>query len=210
MKLYTFDPAPNPMRLGLFMQYKGISLETEQVNLMKAEHLRDDYRALVPDMTVPALVLADGTVLTEVIGICVYLEEMFPQKPLLGSDPQERAEIISWDHRLFLGLLLAVAEAFRNENPVFENHALPGQVPIAQIPALAERGRFRLAEVWKQMDNVLAGRRWLAGDNFTLADIDMVACDSFSGWIEARPDPSLENLHGYLSRARAELGLDEG
>ncbi len=207
MKLYTFDPAPNPMRLGLFMQHKGISLETEQIDLMKAQHMRDEYRAIVPAMTVPALVLDDGTLLDEVIGICVYLEEKFPQKPLLGTNATERAQVISWDHNLFLTILLAIAEAFRNENPVFENRALPGQVPISQIPALAERGRFRLGEAWKAMDKVVAERDWLVGDTPTLADIDMVTCENFSGWIDARPDPALENLHRYLARARDELGV---
>ncbi|MFV8816168.1 glutathione S-transferase family protein [Haliea sp. E17] len=207
MKLYTFEPAPNPMRLDLFLKYKGVSLDTTQVNLMKAEHLRDEYRAIVPAMTVPALVLEDGVILTEVIGICAFLEETFPQKPLMGTTALERAQVISWDHRLYLDLLGAIAETFRNANPVFANRALPGPVPIEQIPALAERGRFRLGEMWKAMDAVLADREWLVGDSLTFADIDMVACESFSGWIEAQPDPALANLQAYLSRAKAELGL---
>jgi len=210
MKLYTFEPAPNPQRLALFMRYKGIDLDTEQVDLMQAQHLREEYRAIVPDMTVPALVLDDGNVLTEVVGICVYLEALYPEKPLLGTTALETALVFSWDHRLFNTLLVAVAEAFRNENKVFAGRALPGRVKVEQIPALAERGRYRLAETWKHMDEELAGRTWLAGNHFSLADIDMVACASFSGWIKGEPPESLHNLHDYLARARAELSLDQG
>ena len=46
MKLYTFDPAPNPRRLALFMQYKGIEIETQQIDLMAGEQFSDDYRKL--------------------------------------------------------------------------------------------------------------------------------------------------------------------
>jgi len=206
MKLYTFDPAPNPQRLALFMRYKGIEIGTEQVNLMERAQMRDEYRAIVPEMTVPALVLDDGTVLSEVVGICVYLEALFPEKPLLGATPLEKAQVISWDHRLFNEVLVAIAEILRNTNPAFSGRALPGRLDVEQIPELGERGRFRLAEAWREMDAVLAGRTWLAGDHFSLADIDMVACESFSGWVKCRPPENLETLHAYLARAKAELG----
>ena len=62
MKLYTFDPAPNPRRLTLFMQYKGIEIETQQIDMMAGEQLGDDFRKINPECTVPALVLDDGTV----------------------------------------------------------------------------------------------------------------------------------------------------
>ena len=48
MKLYTFDPAPNPARLGMFMQYKGITLDTVQIDLGAEEQLSEAYLAIVP------------------------------------------------------------------------------------------------------------------------------------------------------------------
>mgnify|MGYP001822515460 CR=1 FL=1 len=65
MKLYTYDPAPSPQRLAQFMKYKGIEIETQQIDMMGGEHLSDEYRAIVPERTVPALVLDDGTVFAE-------------------------------------------------------------------------------------------------------------------------------------------------
>ena len=49
MKLYTYDPAPNPRRLALFMQYKGIDIENHQIDMMASEDLGDDLRKIKPD-----------------------------------------------------------------------------------------------------------------------------------------------------------------
>ncbi|MDH3994416.1 MAG: glutathione S-transferase N-terminal domain-containing protein, partial [Gammaproteobacteria bacterium] len=57
MKLYTYDPAPNPRRVALFMQYKGIEIDSQQIDMMKAEQLTDEYRQINPECTVPALQL---------------------------------------------------------------------------------------------------------------------------------------------------------
>ncbi|MEL0162787.1 MAG: glutathione S-transferase N-terminal domain-containing protein, partial [Halieaceae bacterium] len=78
MQLYTFDNAPNPARLKMFMDYKGITLDTTQINLGTEEQLGADYRAIVPEATVPALVLNDGSVLCAVISIVHYLESLYP------------------------------------------------------------------------------------------------------------------------------------
>ena len=85
MKLYTFDAAPNPARLAMFMQYKGISIETVQIDLGSEEQLTESYLSVVPEATVPALILDDGSVLCAVIAIVHYLEEQFPDKPLLDN-----------------------------------------------------------------------------------------------------------------------------
>ncbi len=52
MKLYSFDIAPNPRRVGLFMTHKGIAIETINVDLGKKEQLMDDYLAINPEGTV--------------------------------------------------------------------------------------------------------------------------------------------------------------
>lgn len=206
MKLYTFDPAPNPKRLQLFIDYKGIEVETTQVDLMKLEQLGDDYRAVNPAGTVPALVLDDGTLLTEVIGACVYLEEQFPDKPLLGRTALERAEVISWDHRLFNTCFMAVAEILRNGNPNFAGRALPGPLEIPQIPELVERGRMRLAPSLKAVDAALGDSPFLAGDTVSLADIDLLVCTEFMGWVKESLPESCANIRAWLPRAKEALG----
>jgi glutathione S-transferase len=207
MKLYTYDPAPNPRRLALFMQYKGLSLDCQQVDLAAAEQLTQAYRQINPECSVPALRLDDGTVLTEVIGICVYLEALHPQNPLLGTSPLEKALVISWDHRLFAGMTMAIAGMLRNRSKAFENRALPGPLDVPQIPELIERGKLQLAYLLPRLDAELAGRPWLAGENFTFADIDLLVAVDFMAWVKQSIPEECVHLKAWYQRAKAELGL---
>lgn len=207
MKLYTYDPAPNPRRLALFMKYKGIELDSQQVDLGTAEQLNDEYRKINPQCTVPALQLDDGTMLTEVIGICTYLEALHPERPLLGSTPLEKAQVISWVHRLLTTVTSAVAGMLRNRSKAFADRALPGPLNIPQIPELVERGRLQLEYVLPQLDAELATRPWLAGENFTFADIELLVAVDFMGWVKVPVPEDCANLQAWCGRARAELGL---
>ena len=206
MKLYTFDAAPSPQRLGLYLKYKGIEIDTQQVDMANGEHLGEAYKAIVPDQTVPALVLDDGTVLSEVIGIVHYLEALYPEKPLLGSTPLEKGLVTSWTSKIYSMIFMAIAEALRNASPGFKGRALPGPLDLEQIPELAERGKQRLNWAWEQMDKRLADNTWIAGENFSFADIDLLVCAGFSGWVKCSPPESLENVHNFLARAKAEIG----
>jgi glutathione S-transferase len=144
MKIYSFDVAPNPRRVGLFMAYKGISIETINVDLGKKEQLMDDYLAINPAGTVPTLVLDDGTILTDAIACCTYLESLYPEKPLMGTTDLERAQVLGWSHKIFIQGLMAVAEMLRNQGDFFKNRALPGTLELEQIPALVKRGKLLL------------------------------------------------------------------
>ena len=205
MKLYTYDPAPNPRRLALFLKYKGIELDTEQVDLGQLEQHGEEYAKINPARTVPALVLDDGHLLTEVIGMCVYLEALHPDKPLLGSTPEEKAEVISWDHKLFLTGFMPIADIFRNGHPAFEGRAMPGPIKLEQVPALVERGKIRLEHFWTMVDEHLADKPWFAGDNFSFADIDMFCICEFSGWIKTGIPDACTHIKAWHERATAEL-----
>ncbi|MEE4193177.1 MAG: glutathione S-transferase family protein [Halieaceae bacterium] len=206
MKLYTYDPAPNPMRLKLFLQYKGIELDTQQVDLGKLEQHEDSYGAINPARTVPALVLDDGKLLTEVIGQCVYLEGLHPDKPLLGSTPLETAEVISWDHKIFLQGMAAIADIFRNGHPAFKDRAMPGPLKLPQIPELCERGKIRLEAFWPMIDEQLGKHPWVAGDHFSFADIDLFCLVQFAGWIKESIPEDCSNMQAWYPRAEKELG----
>jgi len=207
MKLFTYDPAPNPRRLALFMQYKGLTLDTRQIDLGAAEQLQDEYRREIPECTVPALKLDDGTVLTEVIGICTYLEALHPDRPLLGTTALEKAQVISWDHRVFAALSMAIAGMLRNRSKAFANRALPGPLDVPQIPELVERGKLQLGYMLPQLDRELASRRWLAGDNFSFADIDLLVAVDFMAWVRESVPDECTHLRAWYDRAKKELGL---
>lgn len=205
MKLYAFDRAPNPRRLAMFMKYKGIVLDTQQVDLMKGEQLTDAYRAINPDLTVPALLLDDGIVLSEVIGICTYLEGLYPDRPLLGSSALEKAQVISWDHRLFAAMVTPIADMLRNSAAAFRNRALPGPYDVPQLPEMVERGRLQLHCLLPDLDAHLARHAWLAGDNFTFADIDLLAAVDFMAWVKESVPEECVNLKAWYERAKAEV-----
>ena len=205
MKIYTFDNAPNGRRLQLFLNYKGLSIDTEQVDMLSQAQLTDEYRAIVPTGTVPALVLDDGSVMTEVIGQCVYLEAIHPDKPLLGSSAMEKALIMSWDHKLYGGLFTAIASMLRNHSKAFENRGLPGPLDLPQIPQLVTRGKLQIDYMLPELDAHLANNTWVIGDTLTMADIDLlVACD-FLAWVKESIPETCSHLSDWYARASAEL-----
>jgi glutathione S-transferase len=201
MKLYTYDPAPNPRRLALFLKLKGLAIDTQQVDLLANEQLGDAYRQINPALSVPALVLDDGTVLTEVIGMYTYLEELHPQPPLMGSTAAERAVVISWCHRLFVGLMMAIAGALRNRGKSFVNRALPGPLDTPQIPELVERGLLQIGYILPELDAHLAHSQWVAGDNFSIADIDLLVSIDFLAWIRQSVPEECTHLKDWYQRA---------
>ncbi len=205
MQLYTYDPAPNPRRLALFLQYKGIEIETQQIDMTKGEQLADEYRAINPACTVPALVLDDGTVLDAVIGICTYLEALHPEKPLLGSSALEKAQIIGWNHHLFTGLFLAIANVLRNGGKSFVNRALPGPLDVPQIPELVDRGRLQISAILPQLDAHLATHSFVAGDTFSFADIDLLVATEFMGWVKESIPDTCPHLLAWQQRASKAL-----
>ena len=137
MKFYDCAGAPSPRRVRIFLAEKGITLPTVQVDLRKGEQFTDSFRALNPDCTVPVLELDDGTCITDAIGICVYLEAVRPDPPLMGRDPKSRAVIAAAQRRAEREGFYAVVEAFRDFTPGLKGHALPGPDSCEQIPALA-------------------------------------------------------------------------
>jgi glutathione S-transferase len=205
MKLYTYDPAPNPRRVTLFLKCKGIALDTQQVDLMSGEQLGDTYRSINPACTVPALVLDDGTVLSEVIAIYTYLEQVHPTPPLMGSTAVERAQVIGWCHHLFAGLMMAIAGVLRNKSKSFQNRALPGPLDTPQIPELVERGLLQVRYLLPRMDAHLAASTWVAGDNFSVADIDLLVAIDFLSWIKEPVPDSCQHLKAWYQRATARV-----
>jgi glutathione S-transferase len=200
MKLYTFDGAPNPRRVSLFLSYKGIQLPTQQINLREGEQFGAAFKAINPRCVVPALQLDDGSVLCDGIAICWYLESLYPQKPLLGIEPMLQAQVLSWDQYIFVDGILAIGDTLRNSNKAFKDRALPGPQQIAQIPELGARGRQRLQLFWQRLEEHLEGREFLVGNSPTLADIDAFVAVGFAGWIKESVPQGSRKVHEWVQR----------
>ncbi len=156
MKFYDCTTAPSPRRVRIFLAEKGIELDTVQVDLGSGEQLGDAFRKVNPDCVVPALELDDGTCLSEVIAICQYLEELYPEPRLLGTSSLERAQVSMWNAKVEQLGLMSMMDAFRNSAKGLVGRALPGPESYAQIPELAERGRQRVLQFFSRLDDQLA------------------------------------------------------
>src|SRR6185369_11800195 len=147
-----------------------------------------------PQCTVPALRTEEGPVLTDNAAIAAYLEARFPEPALLGRSPLEKAEIASWQWRAEFEGLLAVAEALRNASPAMVNRALPGPNDYPQIPELAQRGIARVQQFFVMLDARLATSQFVAGDNFSIADITAVVGVDFARVVKVKPTDQHPNL----------------
>jgi len=196
--LYDCATAPSPRRARILLAEKGVTHETVQVDLRTGEQLGEAYRRINPQCTVPALRTEDGTVLTDNAAIAAYLEARFPEPPLLGLTPLEKAEIASWQWRVEFEGLMPIAEALRNRSPAMAGRALPGPVNYEQIPQLAERGVARLQQFLLDLDARLAGRDFIATGRLSIADITAVVAVDFARIVKVQPD----ERHPHVRRWR--------
>jgi glutathione S-transferase len=171
MRLFDFTAAPSPQKVRIFAAEKGLEIPTVGVDLRARAQHHPEFLAVNPSGTVPVLELDDGTVLTESLAICRYLEDREPTPALFGNDARSRALVLMWNDIATLEGYLAIQEVLRNEHPAFADRALPGPVPYAQIPALAVRGRARTAGFFDRLEARLGQAPYLAGDDLSYADI---------------------------------------
>ena len=199
--LYDCASAPSPRRARILLAEKGVAHETVWVDLRSGEQMGDAFRAINPQCTVPALRTEEGDVLTDNAGIAAYLEARFPEPPLLGRAPIERARIASWTWRVEFEGLVAIAEALRNSSPAMVNRALPGPNDYRHIPELAQRGLARVQQFFVMLDAHLADNEFVAGERFSIADITAVVGVDFARVVKVKPSEQ----HPHLQRWRAAM-----
>jgi glutathione S-transferase len=199
--LYDCATAPSPRRARLLLAAKGIAHDTVEVDLRSGEQLSEAYRQINPQCTVPALRTEEGDVLTDNAAIAAYLEARYPEVPMFGVTPQDKAEIASWQWRVEFEGLMPIAEVLRNTSPAMVDRALPGPVNYAQIPALAERGLARLQHFLVVLNERLAQREFLAANQLSIADITAVVVVDFARAAKVKPD----ERHPHLLRWRTAM-----
>lgn len=200
MRLFDFERAPNPRRVRIFLAEKQIDVSRVTVNLFRREQLSAEFLAINPGATVPVLELDDGTFLSECLAICHYLEAMYPEPVLFGTTPRQQALVLMWANIVDHEGLSAVAEVLRNLSPGFRDHALPGPLACAQIPALVERGRRRSEQFFDRIDLQLRHQPWLAGEDYSFADISLLVTMDFAGWVDINPLQTRPALKRWYER----------
>ena len=198
MKLYDCQMAPNPRRARIFIREKGLDIPFQEVDLMAGENLAEAYRAVNPWGLIPTLELDDGTCIDEVPAICSYLEAQHPDPPLLGTTPLERAQVISWERHMEHGGMQSIGEMFRNSAPPFAERGLAGREADKAIPELVARGRRGIDLFFEKLETRLAKSPYIAGENYSLADITGLCAVDFAGFVKCGiPDGNVHTKAWY-------------
>jgi glutathione S-transferase len=189
MKLYQSNASPNSRRVRIFLAEKSISMPLVPVDLGAKEQFSDAYAAINPRRVVPTLVLDDGTAIGEVPAILRYLEEVHPEPRLLGVTPRTKAEVAMWERRAEMEGFASAMEAVRNAVPGLRNRAIAGPHDYEQIPALVERSRLRVRNFYADFDARLGEVPFVAGDQFSVADITAIVTVDFATKAAGLPMP---------------------
>jgi len=195
MKHYT-SIGPNPGVVRMFIAEKGLTPERVDMDILAGTNRQADYLAINPLGTTPALILDDGQVIAESVAICEYLEEKHPSPVLIGSTPEMRANTRTWVRRLDIGFTTPLTLGFRAQEgrAMFE--------PRMRV-ARNEAGDDLKAMAWDMLDFVqtqMAGRDYVAGDAFTLADIVMFQFIGFSQAVGMTPLAGRDALGSWFTR----------
>jgi len=180
MKLYQSNASPNSRRVRMFLAEKNIAVSVVPVDLASLAQFSDAYKAINARSQVPTLVLDDGTAIAEVPAIWRYLEEVFPDPPLLGKTPVDKALVTLWERRMELDGFLAVMEGVRNRAAGLEGRALSGPHSYDQIPELVTRSELRVQDFYADLDVRLQSVPFIAGEQFSAADITGLATVDFA------------------------------
>ena len=197
MKLYN-SIGPNPKVVRMFMAEKGIELPKVEVDLMAGENRQGPYLAKNPSGQSPALELDDGSVLAEITAICEYLDEKYPGGSLIGTTPEERAETRMWVRRVDLGICEPMANGFRYSQglKMFQNR-------MRCIPQAADDLKALAQDKLQWLDGLMAGKDYICGKRFSLADILLFVFVDFFAGIKQPINPELRNIVAWHARVKA-------
>lgn len=200
MKIYDTPGFPNPARIRIALAEKGLTDQVEfiPVNVPEGEHQTEAFRAKNPSAAVPVLELEDGTCISECTAITEYLDHLDGTPSLTGTTPKDRAKIHMMQRRAKAGLLDAVGTYF--------HHATPGLGAEIEGYQCAEWGTHQKATALKGMaylNDVLAKQPYLAGDEFTMADITAFAGLAFADFAQIDVPDDLTHLKDWRARIAA-------
>jgi glutathione S-transferase len=196
MKIIETRAAPNPRRVRIFLAEKGIKAEFQEVDLMKGDLKTPEFSAMNPLQRVPILLLDNGSVISETVAICRYFDELQPEPALFGRGALGKAEVEMWQRRVELNLFGCVAHAFRHLHPAM------AKLEVPQVAAWGEANKPRVLEMLDLLDKHLAETRFIAGDDYSIADITaLVAIDFMKPARIQRPEglANLERWYGEVS-----------
>lgn len=197
MKILETRQAPNPRRVRIFLAEKGVAMTYEEFDLMKGGLKTAEFARNNPFQRVPVLILDDGTAISETMAICRYFEETNPQPALFGSGAKERALVEMWNRRAELHFLIPTMQAFRHLHPAMAHLEVP------QVAAWGEANKPRALEALGVLDGQLAREPFVAGANFSVADITAMVAVDFMRVARIQRPAELKNVERWYGEVSA-------
>ncbi|OYX40776.1 MULTISPECIES: glutathione S-transferase family protein [unclassified Sphingomonas] len=191
------NPAPNPRRVRIFLAEKGLKVPTEQLSIVAGDHKKPEFLAVNPLGQIPALKLDDGEVITESLSICRFFEALNPDPPMFGKGPKGVAEVDMWVRRVELRLMVPVGMVWMHTHP------FTARVVVPQYKDFGESNRPRAIAAMRYFDESLAGRTWIAGKDYSIADITLLTTIDFAIFIGIGLSDDMPNLKAWHERASA-------
>ena len=197
MKLYN-SVGPNPQFVRSFMAERGITIEMEDVDIMSGVNREGGYLAVNPAGQLPALLMDDGSLLTEITAICEYLDETQPGPSLIGDTPEERAQTRRWTRWVDLNVADPLTTAFRAAEglPMFKDR-------MRCFPEAADGLKAAVQDKLAWLDQQMDGKTYLTGDKFTMADLLLSTFLAFGGMVGQPLNPDFKNLTAWHERCQA-------
>ena len=206
MKIYDFEGFPNPARVRIALKEKGISEQVEfiTVNVPEGEHQSPEFVAKNPNSAVPVLELDDGTFICECTAITEYIDHAFDGISLTGKKPKQRAIIHMMQRRAEQNLLDAVGAYF--------HHATIGLGPdieTYQNKHWGEKQRQRAIQGMNYFDGVLEKSKYVAGNEFTMADITVFAGLAFADFAKIEIPAGCQHLQRWRRKIATRPSVSE-
>jgi len=194
MKFYN-SLGPNPRVVRMFMAEKGIKIPFEEIDIMKGDNRREPYLSKNSTGQMPALELDSGHCVTEITAICEYLEDIHPNPPMIGDTPEKKAECRKWVRRIDLNICEPLAYGFRFSEglPLFKDR-------ILTVPEAADGLKRTAQDKLKWLNGEMAGKEFVCGKRFTLADILLYCFLDFGGQVGQPINPDFANIVGWFRR----------
>jgi len=197
MKIYETRMAPNPRRVRIFLAEKGIEdIEYVQLDIQKGDNLSKEFRAKNSSAKVPVLELDNGTCLSETVAICRYFEALNADLPLMGVSALEQANIEMWNRRMEIDFYFPVAAAFRHTTGYFSDREAVHQ-------GWGETNKTYVAEQFQFLDQHLAENEFIAGSEYSIADITALCTVDFARVVGSRVTDELPNLQHWYRAMQA-------
>lgn len=197
MNIYDFEGFPNPARIRIALAEKGATDKANfiSVNVPEGEHRQAAYLAKNPVGVVPMLELDCGTCISECTAITEYIDNEFPGISLTGSTAKEKAVVHMMQRRTEQQVLDAAADYF--------HHATPGLGPdleTNQLPEWGQRRGEQLKSGMRYFNELLADQPYVAGNNFSMADITLYTGLMFADFGKIETPAELNHLTEWRQR----------